>query len=91
MNEDFTLYFDRTTGAATLSGVAVLGLFDLQGVELFGGEAITTEPTFLLQSTAVPANVVGATLVHGGVSYVVRTATAEPPDGALTRLSLARA
>ncbi len=64
---------------AVLAGVAVHGMFDnAYAMQDVGGEVFATGPVFTLASSAVPANVAGATLVVGGVSYKV----VEPmPDG----------
>lgn len=72
--------FKRLANAdATLNGVAVQGIFDAAyALEDVGGGVAVSGPVFTLASSAVPANVAGATLVVGGVTYKV----VEPmPDG----------
>ena len=79
--EDFTAFFNAAEFAspATLAGVAVTGIFDKAYIDLdAGGSLAGTTPVFTLASSAVPANVAGAALVVGGVTYKV----VEPmPDG----------
>lgn len=72
--------FKRLANAdATLNGVPVQGIFDAEyALEDLGGGVAASGPVFTLASSAVPANVAGATLVVGAVTYKV----VEPmPDG----------
>lgn len=72
--------FSRLSNAdGVLAGVAVQGIFDnAYAMQDVGGEVFASGPVFTLASNAVPANVAGATLVVGGVSFKV----VEPmPDG----------
>lgn len=72
--------FRRLSNAdATLNGLAVIGIFDnAYALQDVGGEVYASGPVFTLASSAVPANVAGATLVVGGIAYKV----VEPmPDG----------
>ena len=79
--EDLTVFFKTSEFAsnATLAGLAVTGIFEKDYIDLdAGGSLAGTTPVFTLASSAVPANVAGATLVVGGVTYKV----VEPmPDG----------
>jgi hypothetical protein len=79
--EDLAPFFNTADFAtdATLAGVAVKGIFDNQYLlEDVGGGVAVSGPVFTLASSAVPANVAGATLVVSGVTYKV----VEPmPDG----------
>lgn len=79
--EDLTVFFNPAefADAATLNGVAVRGIFDnAYALQDVGGEVYASGPVFTLASSAVPANVAGAVLVVGGVTYKV----VEPmPDG----------
>lgn len=81
MLEDFTVFFNAAEFAspATLAGVAVTGIFDKDYIDLdVGGSVAGSGPVFTLASGSVPANVAGAALVVGGVTYKV----VEPmPDG----------
>ena len=91
MLEDTSLYFDASLGLgepATLAGVAVVGIFDSYA-EIVQGEAITLAPTFTLLAAGSTA-AEGQTLARNGASYRVRQVLAEPPDGTLQRLVLAR-
>jgi hypothetical protein len=91
--EDVSLYLDPSLGCSesgsTLAGVAVVGIFD-SSAEITQGEAITLAPTFLLASSTAPSAAEGQTLIRSAISYKVRQVLREPPDGALTRLVLAR-
>lgn len=92
--EDLAAYFDTALGiavAATLAGGAVTGIFDTESTVEFGGELVTQAPSFLLRSAEAGAAAAGASLVVNATTYIVREVAAEPPDGVLTRLALARA
>lgn len=74
---------------AVLDGAAVRGVFDSASFVEMGDGVVTQLPTFLLPApAALPAP--GVVLSIGGVSYIVRRVSAEPPDGAFVRLTLAR-
>ena len=91
--ENLDAFLDVDAGFAvdaTLDGVAVVVIRDEAGVDAFNGELVTVEPSVLIKSSAV-GDVVGKALVVGGVTHTVRSALLEPPDGAFTRLMLARA
>jgi hypothetical protein len=79
--EDLSVFFKASEFAsnATLAGVAVTGIFDKDYIDLdAGGSVAGSGPVFTLASSSVPANVAGAALVVGGVTYKV----VEPmPDG----------
>ncbi len=86
--EDFALFFANFGVAGTLAGVPVRGILD-SASDVVEGDVVTQRPTFLLQpGAASPAP--GQALTLGAVSYTVRQVLAEPPDGALSRLVLAR-
>lgn len=92
--EELSAYFDTALGvavAATLGAASVTGIFDTQSTIEVGGELVTQAPSFLLRSSDASATVPGTVLVIGATSYIVREVAAEPPDGVLTRLALARA
>lgn len=99
--EDLSLFFTDMGVDATLSGVAVRGMFDESTVEVFGGEAQTLAPTYMLATTSVasrapgqafvvPAGGLPAQLAHVAGNYQVREVRFDPLDGALTRLILVR-
>lgn len=80
--------------SATLNGVAVSAIVDTSTVaeDPFGGGAVLTQsPSALLKSSDAAAAAAGQGFVAGGITYTVRQVVAEPPDGVLTRLVLARA
>ncbi len=87
--EDFDCYFDAWGVDATLAGIGVRGLLDVQSVDEFG--AITQGPTFLLKPATAVGPSAGQALQVGSEAYTVRQVLKEPPDGALQRLVLARA
>lgn len=86
--ETFAPLFADFGVAATLAGVAVRGILDVDSPNEF--EAITQGPSFLLQPTTAVTPAAGQALVVGSTSYIVRQVLKEPPDGALQRLVLAR-
>lgn len=86
--EDFATYFADLGQAATLAGVAVVGILDVDSLDEFS--AITQRTTFLLQPTTAVGAQQGQALVVGGITYTVRQVISEPPDGQLKRLVLAR-
>lgn len=91
--EDLTPFFD-TTGfalAGTLDGEAITVILDRATVPTFDNDLLTMDPSVTLDSAAAAAAAPGQELVVAGVTYTVREVQIEPPDGALTRLVLARA
>lgn len=89
MVEDLTVFFSDFAAAATLAGVAVVGILDTQAFE-DGQGVVTQAPSFLLQPTVAVTPAPAQALVAGGVTYTVRQVLRVPPDGALQRLVLAR-
>lgn len=81
MVEDFTAFFQTADFAvnATLAGLPVVGIFDADyQLQDMAGGIMSSAPVLTLASANVPANVVGASVVVGGVTYKV----VEPmPDG----------
>lgn len=80
--EDLTPFFDLG-GFATqdlLGGVSVSGLFDRpsQAAQVGAYGLSSSAPTYMLPTAQVPGNVIGAALVHAGVTYAV---VAHEPDG----------
>lgn len=88
--ESFAPFFADYGTAATLAGVSVTGLLDVDTIDE-GPGALTQRTSFLLQPTAAVAPAQGQTLVADATTYTVRQVLKEPPDGALTRLVLVRA
>lgn len=88
--EDFAPLFSDFAAAGTLAGVAVSGIIDAQDFD-DGPGVITRGTSYLLKPTTAVTPAPGQSLVAGGVTYTVRQVLREPPDGALTRLILARA
>jgi hypothetical protein len=87
--ETLAPFFADFGGAGTLAGAAVVGILDKSSVIEGADGTVTQGPTFLMAApAATPAP--GASLVLNGVTYTVRRALAEPPDGALMRLVLTR-
>ena len=81
MVEDLTAFFQTADFAvnATLAGLPVRGIFDADyQLQDMASGIMSTAPVLTLASANVPANVVGASVVVGGVTYKV----VEPmPDG----------
>lgn len=90
MVEDLAPFFTDFAVAGILAGVAVSVIIDAQDFD-DGPGVITRGTNCLLKPVAAVTPAVGQTLVTGGVTYTVRQVLREPPDGALTRLILARA
>lgn len=89
--EDFTPYFADFGVAATLAGVAVVGILDVERRD-DGFGTVTQTTSFLLRPGAAVSPAQGQALVVGATTtYTVRQVLAEPPDGALTRLVVTRA
>ena len=87
--EDLSLFFADFGVAATLAGSAVAAIVDTQSLIEVDG-VMTQQPTALVVSSTASAAVPGQAFVASSVSYTVRQVLKEPPDGALTRLVLAR-
>lgn len=87
--EDVSSYFADFGTQALLAGVAVTGLLDMQTADDSFG-TVTQQQDFLLKPGAAVTPASGQVLVAAGVTYTVRQVLAEPPDGALKRLVLAR-
>lgn len=88
--EDTSIFLADFGESCTLAGAAVMAMFDSQTIDALGG-VLTTEPSALVPTSAVPSAAAGQAFVRGSVTYTVRAVRAEPPDGAFTRLTLARA
>ncbi len=76
--------------ACTLAGAAVTAIVDIASYEDIVTGVVTQGPSALVQTSAVPAAAAGQAFLAGGVNYAVRQVLKEPPDGAFTRLVLAR-
>ena len=88
--EDLAPFLADFGGMCTLAGVQVAAIFDTATLDAVG-DVLTTDPSALVCTAAVPAAAPGQTFVRAGVTYTVRAVRAEPPDGVLTRLVLTRA
>jgi hypothetical protein len=88
--EDLAPFFADFGGAATLNSVAVTAIVDTQTVIEVDGIA-TQQPTALVRTSEASVAAPGQSFVANAVTYIVRQVLREPPDGALTRLVLARA
>jgi hypothetical protein len=88
--EDLATFFADFGGAATLNSVAVTAIVDTQTVIEVEGIA-TQQPTALVRTSEASVAAPGQSFVANAVTYIVRQVLREPPDGALTRLVLARA
>jgi hypothetical protein len=95
MTEDLTVFFDTENGfadTATLSGVAVTGIFSsgLDDPTLAGFGPVGSSPQFMLPASQVPAAPEGKPLVItsgiGAGSY--RIGLAEPDGTGITLLRL---
>jgi len=88
--EDLSVFFADFAGNATLNASALSAIFDSNSlIELDG--VVRQAPTALIKTSDAPAAAQGQMFVAASVNYIVRQVLKEPPDGALTRLVLARA
>lgn len=100
--ENLSPFFDAAAGFAlsvTLAGAPVSVLFDAPGMEEFGGEVATTQPSILLkagegaaagQAVVFLSGDMPANLAQLAGTYTVRSVMPEPPDGAIVRAFLAK-
>ncbi len=88
-NLDGFLSADEFASEATLSSVNVLAVVDTESeLELDG--MIVQAPSARLKTSDAAATRPGAQFVCDGITYAVRQVLRDPPDGAFTRLVLAR-
>lgn len=87
--EAFSPFFVDFGEAATLNGVAVRGMVNVESFDEL--DSVTQRTDFMLEPTTAVAAAAGQSMVLRGVSYTVRQVLREPPDGVLQRLVLARA
>jgi hypothetical protein len=88
--EDLSAFFADFAVNATLNASALPALVDTSSlIELDG--IVTQAPTAMIRTADAPSAVPGQVFVASSVTYIVRQVLKEPPDGALTRLVLARA
>lgn len=90
--EDLALFLADFGQRCVLDGAAVTAIVDVSSFEDVVSGAVTQGPSALVTSAAAGSVGVapGSALSAAGVSYVVRQVLQEPPDGAFTRLVLAR-
>lgn len=92
--EDMSVFFDVPAGfarACTLNGVPLKAILDHGPAEAYDPPALTPVHSALFHSAEAPGAAEGQVFLDdGGVSYRVRQVLPELPDGALTRLMLAR-
>ena len=88
--EDLTPFFADFGVAATLNGAAVTAIVDTQSVLELGDGTITQGPEATLKTSQASSAAPGQSFVAASVTYTVRQVQKLPPDGALTRLVLAR-
>lgn len=87
--EDLSPFLAEFGVDATLAGSAVRALLDTESmVELDG--LLTQRPEALLKTSDASGAAPGQAFVAAAVTYSVRQVLREPPDGAFTRLVLAR-
>lgn len=90
---DDAALFDPVVGfgmPATLAGMSLQAIVDTQSADLFDSDLVTQQPSALVVAGDAPAAAPGQAFVADGVTYTVRRVLQLPPDGALTRLVLAR-
>lgn len=88
--DDLAVYLDVFGEPATLAGAALTAVVD-QAAALEVDGLITLGPAASVRSSSAPAAAAGQAFVAAGSSYLVRQVLRMPPDGAFTRLVLARA
>lgn len=87
--EDLPAFLADFGQDCVLAGAAVRALLDTETG--LAGELLAEGPSALLVSADAAAAAPGQSFTAAGVSHVVRQVLREPPDGAFTRLILARA
>ena len=87
--EDLSPFFADFAVTATLDGSSVLAIVDTH-TELELDGLLTQAPTARVKSSDATSAAAGQAFVASSVTYTVRQVLKEPPDGALTRLVLAR-
>lgn len=92
MTEDLAAFFSVSEFAstATLEGATVQAIVDAESVIEVDG-LVTQAPSALLTTAQAGSAEPGDAFVALGTTYSVRRVLREPPDGAMTRLVLARA
>jgi hypothetical protein len=87
--DDTAAYVEAFGESVTLAGAAKSGIYSEAGEVVLDG-IVTVSPTFVAETSAIPAAVPGQALVRGAATYLVRQVLKLPPDGAMTQLVLAR-
>lgn len=87
-SEDLSVFFAHFAASASLNGGAVTAIVDTETV--LGDDVLTQMPSALLRSSEAASASPGQSFVAASTNYIVRQVLREPPDGALTRLMLAR-
>jgi len=85
--DDAPVFFADFGEPVTVQSVAAVGIFNLSA-DVVLGEVLTSAPSLELPATVAAAE--GGTVVVRGVSYVIRQALLQPPDGVVQTLVLAR-
>jgi hypothetical protein len=85
--ENLAPYFADFGEAATVNGVAAVGILSLS-TEVMLGDMLTLVPALELPATV--AAVAGQTCTVRGVSYTIRRVVDLPPDGVIRQLVLSR-
>jgi hypothetical protein len=89
LTENLSVFFADFAVDATLNGSTVQAIVDTSSfVELDG--VLTQGPSAQLTTAQSASAAPGQAFVASAVNYTVRQVLREPPDGALTRLVLAR-
>lgn len=88
--EDLSVFFADFAVDATLNASALSAIVDTSSLIEIDG-VVTQAPTATIKTADAPAAAPGQAFVAVAVNYTVRQVLKEPPDGALTRLVLARA
>lgn len=89
--EDLSVFLADFGQACLLSGASVTAVVDQQLQADVETGVVTQQIVARLPSSAASGAAAGATFEAAGTSYVVRQVLREPPDGAFTLLTLARA
>jgi hypothetical protein len=86
-DEDLSVFFNPNEfgDAALFNGVAMTGLLDLTGTQVFGDVVESVRPSFACALASVPAVKHGDSLHVRGVDYRV---CGIDPDGMIVRLAL---
>ena len=91
--EDLAVYFDTEDGFAeyvVVNGSVVPAIVDYRTTLALGNDVLVPETSLLIRSSDAVGVAEAQAATVRGAPYVIRQVMAEPSDGAVTRVILAR-